>query len=308
VSVKTLHGVTVAMVSPLDASDHVDETALRKLTNFLIENRVDCLYPAGTTGEMFRLSPPERKRMAEVVVDEANHRLPVFIHVGAMRMDDTLELALHAHQIGADGIGAVTPSYFGVNDREMEEYYVVIAKAVPEHFPVYLYNIPQLSANDLKPAVIEKIIARCPNVIGLKYSFADMARTLDYLRIKEGKFAVIHGADHLFLSLLVMGCAGTVSGVAGVYPEPFVEVYRAFKEGDQQRAIKYQGIAARLAKVLKGGSNMAYYKEALRRRGIDVGHMRRPQLDLTAAERTQFGKELEEFEREFLKHPNGKKE
>ena len=299
---KTLHGVTVAMVSPLDASDHVDETALRQLTSFLIEKQVDCLYPAGTTGEMFRLSLAERKRIAEVVVEEANHRLPVFIHVGAMRMDETIELARHAHHIGADGIGAVTPSYFGVNDREMEEYYVAISNAVPERFPVYLYNIPQLSANDLKPMVIESILKRCPNVIGLKYSYADMARTLEYLRINDGRFAVIHGADHLFLSLLVMGCAGTVSGVAGVYPEPFVEVYRAFQAGDQQRAMSSQGIATRLAKILRGGSNMAYYKEALRRRGLEVGHMRRPQLDLEAEDRLQLGAELEEAERGFPPH------
>jgi dihydrodipicolinate synthase/N-acetylneuraminate lyase len=144
-------------------------------------------------------------------------------------------------------------------------------------------------------------------VIGLKYSYADMARTLEYLRIKPGRFAVIHGADHLFLSLLVMGCAGTVSGVAGVYPEPFVEVYKAFKDQDQQRAISYQGIATRLATVLKGGSNMAYFKEALRRRGIDVGHMRKPQLDLTAREKTELEKELEEVERKFLR-PRKRKE
>jgi dihydrodipicolinate synthase/N-acetylneuraminate lyase len=296
---KTLHGVTVAMVTPLDASDHIDEAALRKLTSFLIEKKVDCLYPAGTTGEMFRLSVTERKRIAEVVVEKANHRLPVFIHVGAMRMEETLELAQHAHQIGADGIGAVTPSYFGVNDREMEEYYVAIAKVVPQHFPVYLYNIPQLSANDLKPPVIQKILNRCPNVIGLKYSYADMARTLEYLRINEGKFAVIHGADHLFHSMLVMGCSGTVSGVAGIYPEPFVEVYKAFKERNQQRAMQYQSIAAALNRILKGGSNMAYYKEALRRRGIDVGRMRKPQLDLTAEERSQVGVELEKAEKDF---------
>jgi 4-hydroxy-tetrahydrodipicolinate synthase len=98
------------MVSPFDAADRVDDSALRKLTNFLIEKKVDCLYPLGTTGEMFRLSSSERRRMAEVVVEEANRRLPVFIHVGAMRMDETLELARHAHRIGADGIGAVTPS------------------------------------------------------------------------------------------------------------------------------------------------------------------------------------------------------
>lgn len=90
---------------------------------------------------MFRLSLAERKRVAEVVVPEANHRLPVFIHVGAMHMDDTLDLARHAHQIGADGIGAVTPSYFGVSDREMEAYYVAVANAVPADFPVYLYKV-----------------------------------------------------------------------------------------------------------------------------------------------------------------------
>ena len=98
-----------------------------------------------------------------------------------------------------------------------------------------------------------------------------------------------------------MGCAGTVSGIAGVYPEPFVEVYKAFKAGDQQRAMKYQDIGARLAKILKGGSNMAYFKEALRRRGIDVGHMRKPQLDLTATEKSHLGKELEQIEKEFLR-------
>ena len=299
---KTLHGVTVAMVSPLDGADHVDEAALRQLTSFLIEKQVDCLYPAGTTGEMFRLSVAERKRIAEIVVQEANHRVPVFIHVGAMRLDDTLDLARHAHHIGADGIGAVTPSYFGVNNREMEEYYVAVAKAVPGSFPVYLYNIPQLSANDLTSAVIQRILRRCPNVIGLKYSYADMARTLEYLRLDEGKFAVIHGADHLFLSMLVMGCTGTVSGVSGIYPEPFVAVYRAFKEGDLQAAITYQGIAARLNKTLRGGSNMAYYKAALRRRGIDAGHMRAPQLDLTAEEERQVAAELTELEKEFPPH------
>ncbi len=299
---KTLHGVTVAMVSPLDASDHVDEAALRRLTSFLIGKKVDCLYPAGTTGEMFRLSLAERKRIAEIVVEEANHRLPVFIHVGAMRMDETLELTRHAHRIGADGIGAVTPCYFAANDREMEEYYVEISNAVPESFPIYLYNIPQLAANDLKPEVIERILKRCPNVIGLKYSYADMARTLEYLRIGGGEFAVIHGADHLFLSLLVMGCAGTVSGVAGIYPEPFVEVYKAFTKGDHQQAMACQRIGTRLAKALRGGSNMAFYKEALRRRGIDVGHMRKPQLDLTAEDRRQLAAELEEVESDFPPH------
>ena len=68
-----------------------------------------------------------------------------------------------------------------VNDREMEEYYVEVANSVPEDFPVYLYNIPQCATNDIKPAVVEKILQRTKNVVGIKYSYADMLRFKDYL-------------------------------------------------------------------------------------------------------------------------------
>lgn len=294
---KRLFGVTVPMITPIDGKDRIDEAVLRQLTSFLIEKGVDCLYPTGTTGEMFRLSIDERKTVAEIVVNEAAGRVPVFIHIGAMGMEETLELAKHASDIGADGIGAVTPSYFSVNDREMEEYYLSIAKRIPADFPLYLYNIPQCSGNDLKPDVVQRIAGRCPNVVGIKYSYPDMMRTFEYLKINNGDFSVIHGSDFIFHSLLTMGCAGAVSGVAGIYPEPYVEVYKAFKENDQQRAKKYQKIAAAFFTALKGGGNMAYYKTALKRRGIDAGHMRRPQLDLTEQEKVSLEKELDAVEK-----------
>ena len=136
-------------------------------------------------------------------------------------------------------------------------------------------------------------------MVGLKYSLADMAKTLDYLALKPGKFAVIDSADHLFLSLLMRGCEGTVSGVAGGDPEPFVAVYRAFKEGDHPRTMASQAIGVRIARVLKSSSNLAYHKEALQQRGIDAHHMRKPHLDLADKERSQLARALEEVEREF---------
>lgn len=289
---KKLEGVTVAMITPLNAKGNIEENVLRELVNFLIEKRVDCLYPLGTTGEMYRLSTSERKQVAEIVVEEADNRVPVFIHVGAMRMNDILSLAKHAHSIGADGIGAVTPSYFNVNNREMEEYYIKIAESVPENFPVYLYNIPQCSGNDLKPGVIERIKARSSNVIGIKYSYPDILRTKEYLNINNGSFSVLHGTDKLFYSLLAMGCEGTVSGVACVYPEPYVSIYEAFKNNNRAKALKMQKLANKFNEVLKGGTNMAYFKEALKMRGIDAGFMRRPQLELTETEKNKLKKEL----------------
>ncbi|MFC4302328.1 dihydrodipicolinate synthase family protein [Cohnella boryungensis] len=277
---KHLYGVTTAMVTPFDSEGKVDTGKVEQLTEFLISKGVNCLYPLGTTGEMLRVSIEERKKVAEAVVRTANGRVTVFIHVGAMNTAETVELARHAHEIGADGIGAVTPVFFGANDRELVQYYKTLSASVPSDFPIYLYSIPQCAANDLKPEVAQQIARECSNVIGIKYSYPDYLRINDYLTINEEKFSVLPGADRLFLPALAMGCDGVVSGISGVYPEPFVAVYNAFVAGDLPKARQLQRLAIRFCETLKNGSNMAYFKEALKFRGIDAGHMKNPQLDL----------------------------
>ncbi|WP_204306380.1 dihydrodipicolinate synthase family protein, partial [Escherichia coli] len=74
---------------------------------------------------------------------------------------ETIELAKHAVEIGADGIGVVTPQFFAATDRELEHYFVTIANSVPENFPIYLYNIPQCAANNIKPELAAKIQQQC---------------------------------------------------------------------------------------------------------------------------------------------------
>ncbi|PYG89513.1 4-hydroxy-tetrahydrodipicolinate synthase [Ruminiclostridium sufflavum DSM 19573] len=281
---KKLYGVTTAMVTPFERNGNVDIKAVSGIVEFLISKGVNCLYPLGTTGEMYHMSVEERKAVAETVVKSANGRVTVYIHVGAMCQNDTIELAKHASEIGADGIGVVTPSFFGVNDREIEEYYVAVAKSVPEDFPIYLYNIPQCSANDLKADVAKRIADRCSNVVGIKYSYPDFVRTQEYLGINDGDFSVLVGADRLFNVALAMGCSGVVSGISCVYPEPFVDIYKAFMDGNIEEAARIQKIAVRYVETLKGGSNMSFFKEALKLRGIDAGYMRAPQLDITKDE------------------------
>lgn len=295
---KYLYGVTTAMVTPFDKNGAVELAKVRDLTEFLIAKGVHCLYPLGTTGEMFRLSLAERKQVAETVVKTADRRVTVYIHTGAMNEEDAIELTQHAHAIGADGAGVVTPAFFVANDRELEEYFVKIAASVPRDFPVYMYNIPQCAGNDLTAAVAQRVAYRCPNVVGIKYSFPDLIRTNEYLGINDGTASIVSGIDRLFLTILAMGCAGTVSGVACAYPEPFVALYDAFKENDLVKARQIQKLAGKYCEVLRNGSNMSYYKEALRLRGVDVGYMKRPQLDLTEAELAEMKAALAKINRE----------
>jgi len=292
---KKLHGITIAMVTPMDEEEQVNYAALRQLTDFLIDREVDCLYPCGTTGEMFHLAENERRQIAETVVEQANGRATVFIHVGAMDKAETIRLAQHARSIGADGVGIVTPAFFPANSAELEEYFITIARALPDDFPIYLYNIPQLAVNDLTVSLVKHIADACPNVIGIKYSFSDMFRAQEYLQIREN-FSVLLGADRLLIAMLAMGCDGTVTGAGCVYPEPFVAILKAYREGNLPYARKLQWVTNKLVEITRCGSNMAYFKAALDRRGIECGKMRAPQLPLSNAEKAEYFRELEEVE------------
>lgn len=280
---KELYGITAAMVTPFTKDGAVDYAAIGDLTGMLVNKGVHCLYPCGTTGEMLRLDTEERKKVAETVIEAAGGRVTVFIHCGSMKQEDTITLIRHAKDAGADGAGVVTPVFFGQNETELEEYFVAAASCA-EDFPIYLYNIPQCAANDLPVAVAERVKKRCKNVVGIKYSFADINRTIDYINVDGGDFSVLHGCDRAMVSMLALGCKGTVSGIAGVFPEPFAAAYKAYMEGDLKKAQQLQKICVKFCDALKCGSNMSYFKEALKLRGISAGYMRKPQLDIGKAE------------------------
>jgi 4-hydroxy-tetrahydrodipicolinate synthase len=106
---KKLYGTVVPIITPLTDEDTIDQESLKRLVDHVIDNGLQCLYPCGTTGEMMYLTVEERKLIADVTVKQAAGRVPVFVHVGAWNQKDTIELAQHAVQIGADGIGVVTP-------------------------------------------------------------------------------------------------------------------------------------------------------------------------------------------------------
>lgn len=272
------------MTTPFTKTGEVDFEAIGQQVEFLIWQGVHCLYPCGTTGEMYLLSEDERRRIAEMVVDKAAVRVTVYIHCGAMDKNEVIHLAKHAAKIGADGVGIVTPSYFGISPRAMVAYYQGICQALPQTFPVYAYVKPKLSANDIDFGTMQQIAEACPNIVGAKYSFANMRRMVEYLKVRNGSFSVVFGPDDLFLPALSMGCDGTVSGCASCMPELFVDIYRAFEAGDCAKARELQLRAFDMTRVLRGGADMSVFKHVQTLRGVRGGYMRRPLMDLTAEE------------------------
>jgi 4-hydroxy-tetrahydrodipicolinate synthase len=292
---KKLFGVITAMTTPFDTSGKVDTAALEKQTEFLISKKVNALYPCGTTGEMYLMSAEERELVAETVVKQAAGRVVVYIHTGAMKLDETIRLSRHAHKIGADGVGVVTPSYFKMSRKAMVQYYQDVSRTLPSDFPIYVYAIPQLSGNEITTPVLQEISDTCANVVGIKYSYADMNQLLQYLSLKNKKFSVVFGPDQLFLPALTLGCDGTVSGCSGPVPEVFVDVYAKFLSGDINAARTAQMKAAEVVQILQGGSDLSIFKTVLSARGVPGGYVRKPLLELDEADKKRVLEAIKPF-------------
>lgn len=275
---KRLYGITTALLTPFDANGNLDETALREHCDFLLRAGVHCLYPLGTTGEVFLMDAAERKRVAELVVEHVAGRVPVFVHVGAIPTALACELARHAEAIGADGVGAVTPYYFGVSQREMKEYYTDIAKSVRDDYPVYLYNLPGCTTNDLLPETMKEL-AGVRNIVGIKSSVGDFSRLVQLLNHAPEGFDVIQGYDGLLMPSLLYGAKGSVSGNSNVVPELFVKLYNAMAARDYDAARQCQDDINGVIRLL-GPGGLAYFKEALSWRGLRKTFTRKPLLGM----------------------------
>jgi len=293
--VKRLRGIVVPIVTPFDGSGRVDTEALKNLCDYLIDHGVHGLYPCGTTGEAVLLTDEERKTVAEVAVGHVGGKVPVFIHVGAASTQSAMDLAKHAVDIGADGIAAVTPYYFKLSQEALIRYYEQIVSVIPSDYPLYLYNIPSCTGNDITPATVGHIAQEHPNVVGIKNTMSDILRAQEYLNCRDG-FSVMLGNDSVIAMGVFIGCDGAVSGNAQVAPELFVKLYNAAEAGDWERALGLQKRATEVAELLQNGGNLSLLKYALAHRGVPAGEVREPLAKVCRTEAAKIMTKIDELD------------
>ncbi len=270
-------GLIVPMVTPFTPDgETLNEAALRTLVSFLASSGVDGVIVCGTTGEFALLRDEERRRAVQVAVEAAAGKIPVVAQTGSATTAQAIALTRFAHSAGADAVLVVTPYYYRLSDAALIEHYVRVAEAA-EGTPVFLYNIPGNAGNNLSPAVVAELLERCPNVAGIKDSSGNLIQLAEYIARATRRFSTLEGNDRLILAALANGADGSASGNACVVPEPFVELFHAFWAGDWERARRAQQQADLVAGIL-GDGNLALFKGVLKRRGMDVGPMRRPLL------------------------------
>lgn len=293
---KRMRGVVIPMITPMNEDGSVDYESLSRFTEYLLGSGVDALYPNGTNGESLLLSEEERQRCAETVIKTAAHKIPVFIQSGAMTTAETVSHVRHAVKNGADGAGVMSPAFFPMDEAALYGYYRKVLEAAGTDFPVYIYNIPGCTTNDVKPGLLKKLMGEYANVAGIKYSVPDLMRIEDYLNAPERTPDVLIGCDSLFLQCLVTGGKGTVTGPGAIFHERFTRLYRQFREGDVEGAMKTQRQIVKTDREMAGIPGIPGLKALLRMRGIiRCDACREPLRKLTAEEYRVLQQVLDEY-------------
>jgi len=287
------------MLTPLTREKEINFEATEKLVDFLLTKGVNGLFILGTFGEGLLLSVEERGRFIRKVTGYVNERVPVIVFSSHMQVEKTKELIKIAQDSRADAAALVPPFYYNLSNKAIEEYFQKIFREF-SNFSFFIYNIPQLTINEVNLSILQNLAQACPNLVGLKNSKASLIDFQKLLPLQD-RISLLIGNDYLDYPALLLGAKGMVSGPSGVFPEPYIQMYQAFTHENYEEVKKQQLIINDFLKKvqetlnLEKGKVFSFYKKALEIRGIKVGGVKEPLPQLNPSEENLTIHLVEEF-------------
>lgn len=242
-----LRGVMQSPVTPLKADFSPDLPTFERLLDFHVRSGSPAISWPHHKGESLNLTIPERKRFAEVAVKVVAGRVPVTIHVSALAVEDTMELARHAQEIGADGILAITPYFWNPSLEAIHDYFVRLCTSI--ELPVISYNSPSyLAGVEITGDLMSRLIERLPNFVGVKEASFNSEKFIELSRVAlalRPTFAMLTGVEYLLPSV-PLGGVGSYSAAGSICPNLCNRLFDACVAGDWPRARELQYTLSRL--------------------------------------------------------------
>lgn len=276
-----------AMVTPFHEDGSINWTEAEKLIHYLIDDqKTDSLVICGTTGESPTLSDEEKLKLFEFAVEKAAGKAKIIAGTGSNNTAHSVHLTKLAEQAGVDGALLVVPYYNKPSQEGLYHHFKTIADSTS--LPCMLYNIPGRTGVSLSTATTIRLASDCSNIVATKECHSIDQITKIAAQAPEA-FRVYSGDDSATLPALSVGGYGIVSVAAHVIGAEIKEMIEHYLSGRTQEAA---ALNHRLYPVFKGlfdaphpVPNPVAVKYALSLFGHDVGGVRLPLIEATAAER-----------------------
>lgn len=244
-----LTGIVPPMITPLRGRDELDVQGLERLIERVLAGGVSGLFILGTTGEGPSLSYRLRRELIERTCRQVGGRVPVLVGITDTAFVESVNVARWAAEAGADAVVLAPPYYIPEGQPELQEYLSHLLPELP--LPLFLYNMPALTKVSFELETVRWAMEQ-PRIIGLKDSSGDMIyfhRVIGLLK-QRPDWTLLIGPEEMLGDAVFAGGHGGVSGGANVFPQLYVELYRAAVGGDVARARELHAQVMRISNNL----------------------------------------------------------
>ncbi len=289
-----LRGVVPVMLLPLRDDESIDEATFRKQVDFAIDAGAAAVCAPGFATEFYKLTDPERHRVAQLLVEQTAGRVPAIVSTGAGSVHATVEFSQYAESLGADCLMVTAPKWCALGWREMSTFYESVCQSVK--IPVMIQDA-DFTGGGLPAKLFVHLAERCPN-----FQFAKLeivlpgSKATEIIQLSEGKLQVLYGLGGVALM------DGFAHGAVGVMPgSALVEIYaRIFQLYDEGRLKEAKSFFYRLQPYLIFALQhlelaIQIEKRVLKRRGLfPSDRAREPTLHLDQAYQKQMDELVDE--------------
>jgi len=285
-------GVGTALVTPFTKSGDLDVAAVRRLGRRQIDAGINFLVPCGTTGENPTLSDAERIRTVEILVDEANGKVPVLAGAGGYDTREVMHLAAAMKNAGASGLLSVTPYYNKPTQEGLFLHYRALAESTD--LPIVVYNVPGRAGVNVEPSTLARL-AVFPNIVGVKEASGNITQMCEVCRVVPSDFIVLSGDDAITLPLMAIGGKGVISVASNEIPADMVAMVSAAARGDFAAARAVHNRILPLMQINFVESNPVPVKAAMAAMGLLEEEYRLPMCPPTPGSREKIVQVLNEL-------------
>ena len=274
-------GIATALVTPMTATG-VDYDSFGRLIDWQIEEGIDALVIAGTTGEGSTLSDEEHKEVVEYSVKRAAGRVPIIAGTGSNDTAYAIELTKHCCDAGADAMLVVTPYYNKATQKGLIQSFNAIADASTK--PIILYNVPSRTGCSIEPATYAEL-AKHENIVAVKEASGNISKIVETAALAGDMLDIYSGNDDQIVPVMSMGGIGCISVLSNLLPRETREICTKFFDGDIKGAAALQCKYLDLINALFCEVNPIPAKAAMNAMGFCSNDIRLPLTEMEDAHR-----------------------
>ena len=265
-------GAGTAIVTPMTEKG-VDYESFGRLIDWQLEEGIDSIIVAGTSGEGSTLTDEEHKEVISFCVKRVGNRVPVIAGTGSNDTDYAIQLTKYACDAGADGMLLVTPYYNKATQNGLIKSFTAVADVSTK--PCFLYNVPSRTGCNLMPKTVAAL-ADHPRITAVKEASGNISQIAEIAALCGDKIDIYSGNDDQIVPILSLGGKGVISVLSNIMPKETSLMCKLYFEGKVKESAAMQLKYLELINALFCEVNPIPVKAATAAMGFGENYLRLP--------------------------------